>query len=145
MLHATSVIKGGSFGAVFGSRLQSRRQLRSLLRSAYGEGGILYRLSRLFAFLLTGLYTLRFGMIFSDPLTGFRVYKRARMHPAFIAAIKRQSPTTTSAATNILIKNKVEIAETPVTYRTFSGFTRPGWRVSRAFRNVGGFFLGGMR
>ena len=142
VLFAANLIKGGSFGAVFGSRIQSRRQLRSLLRSAYGEGGILYRLSRSFAVVLTSLYFLRFGLIFSDPLTGFRVYKRARMHPDFVAAMQRHSPLTIASATNILIKNKVEIAEIPIVYRTFSGFTKPAWRTSRALRNLRGFFFG---
>ncbi len=144
VLQATSIIKGGNFGAVFGSRLQSLRQHHSLLKSAYGEGVVLYGLGRMFALILTGLFILRFGLIFSDPLTGFRVYKRARMPSRFVAAAKRSSPMTSAAATTILLKNKVEIAEIPVTFRTFSGFTRPGWRISRAFRNVAGFFFGGI-
>jgi len=142
ILVATTVIRTSGFGAVLGSRSQSRRQFRSSLRAAYGEGSVLYWVSWLWEFILSGLASLRFGVIFSDPLTGFRVYKRGRLSPRFMAAVERQEPMTTGSITNMLIATKVEIAEIPVGYRTFAGFTKPGWRVTRALWNLPGILFG---
>ena len=36
-------------------------------------------MSWLWELILSGLTSLRFGVIFSDPLTGFRVYRRGRL------------------------------------------------------------------
>ena len=35
-----------------------------------------------------------------------------------------------------LIQSGVEVAELPVLYRTFSGFTDPNWRVRRGLSNL---------
>jgi 2-phospho-L-lactate transferase/gluconeogenesis factor (CofD/UPF0052 family) len=142
VLFAVNLIKSGEYGVVFGSRLQSRRQFHSSLRSAYGEGGVLYGLSWLWAFVVSAISSMRFGIMLSDPLTGFRVYKRSRLHPEFVAAVRKRQPMTTGAVTNMLITKTVEIAEIPVIYRTFSGFAKPRWRVSRAVRNLPGIVFG---
>jgi hypothetical protein len=35
-----------------------------------------------------------------------------------------------------LIRHGIEVAELPVLYRTFSGFTDPHWRMRRGLRNL---------
>ena len=67
-----------SLGGVFGSRTQSRRQFITSVRAAYGENRLLYWLGKAAAFLLSALFYLRTGVIFSDPLTGLRVFRRRR-------------------------------------------------------------------
>ncbi len=131
------VLEQGSFGAVYGSRTQSRRQFNSSLRAAYGERGLAYRLSFAGAFLLSMLHAIRFGVIFSDPMTGFRVYRRAKLETLenLLAPGPRVTPLT---ITKLLVKNRVEIAELPVQYRTFVGFTDPKWRLHRGFANLMG-------
>jgi len=39
-----------------------------------------------------------------------------------------------------LIRQGVEVAELPVLYRTFSGFTDPNWRMRRGLRNLTALF-----
>ena len=76
-------------------------------------------------------------MIFSDPMTGFRVYRRAKLETLenLLAPGPRVTPMT---ITKLLVKNRVEIAELPVQYRTFAGFTDPRWRLQRGFANLMG-------
>jgi 2-phospho-L-lactate transferase/gluconeogenesis factor (CofD/UPF0052 family) len=140
ILLAQRLLGESRFGAVYGSRTQSRRQFHNSLRAAYGEGGILFRLSWLGAFLVTALLGLRLGIIFSDPLTGFRVYRRSRLGPAVQAALRAHLPRTPIEVTKLLIINQVEIAEMPVHYRTFAGFTQPHWRFRRGLKNLLGVF-----
>ncbi len=132
------ICKSGLFGAVYGSRTQSRRQFRSSLQSAYGESRLLYWLSWMGAFLFSSIVALRFRLIFSDPLTGFRIYRRSRLTHEFVAALTGNRPRTASDVTRMLIRSNIEIAEIPVCYRTFAGFTKASWRVGRALKNLGG-------
>ena len=129
------LLEQSHFGAVFGSRTQSRLQFKTSLQAAYGERKILSKLSVLAAFLLSAIFTLRFGIIFSDPLTGFRIFKRSRIaqRAKKIPTHKKATPTTIA---KYLIVNNIEIAELPVTYRTFSGFTDPKWRIRRGIKNL---------
>jgi len=39
-----------------------------------------------------------------------------------------------------LIRKGIEVAELPVLYRTFSGFTDPNWRIRRGLRNLAALF-----
>jgi 2-phospho-L-lactate transferase/gluconeogenesis factor (CofD/UPF0052 family) len=133
------MLEQGSFGAVYGSRTQSRRQFNSSLRAAYGERGLAYRLSFAGAFLLSMLFAARFGVIFSDPMTGFRIYRRSQLegieNPWANGA--RMTPTT---ITKLLVQHRIEIAELPVQYRTFMGFTDPKWRLRHGWQNLMGLF-----
>jgi hypothetical protein len=43
------------------------------------------------------------------------------------------TPTT---ITKMLVQNRIEIAELPVHYRTFAGFTDPKWRLRRGMSNL---------
>jgi len=136
LLLGTQVCDSGVFGAVFGSRTQSRRQFRSSLRAAYGERGILYYISWLAAFVFTAVFGLRFRVILSDPLTGFRMYRRSRLNDGVRAAMQGSGVRTTAGITRLLVSNHVEIAEIPVSYRTFDNFTKPVWRLWRGVRNL---------
>jgi len=141
ILVAVTTLNSGTFGAVHGSRTQSRRQFGGSLRSAYGEGTVLFWMSWLGAFVLTTLFALRFRIVFSDTLTGFRIYKRSRLNQGFREALLKRTPISGLGLAKLLIQNHVEIAEIPVTYRTFRGFTKVTWRLQRALRNAMAIFF----
>lgn len=134
ILLAIKFLKNTNFAAVFGSRNQSRIQYKHSLRAAYGERKLIGVLGFLGSFFITIFLALRYGVILSDPLTGFRVFKRSRLNTLFSSAkIKFKTPI---AILKFFIKNQIEIAELPVSYRTFSGFTDPKWRIKRGLRNL---------
>jgi len=122
-----------SLGGVFGSRTQSRRQFITSIQAAYGENRLLYWLGKTAAFFLSMAFYLRSGVIFSDPLTGLRVFRRRQL--VRLPSITGDAPL---AVVRQLVKQGVEVAELPVLYRTFSGFTDPNWRVRRGLRNLAG-------
>jgi hypothetical protein len=122
-----------SLGGVFGSRTQSRRQFITSVRAAYGENKLLYWLGKAAAFFLSTGFYFRTGVIFSDPLTGLRVFRRSAV--AGLPVLKGRAPLAIVAQ---LIDEGVELAELPVLYRTFSGFTDPDWRVRRGLANLFG-------
>jgi 2-phospho-L-lactate transferase/gluconeogenesis factor (CofD/UPF0052 family) len=130
------VLEQSSFGAVYGSRTQSRRQFRHSLRSVYGEKGLAYFASFAGAFLLSVAFAAGFGVIFSDPLTGFRIYRRRRMAGIEQALGRARRSATPTTITRMLVRNHVEIAELPVQYRTFAGFTDPRTRLKRGMSNL---------
>lgn len=136
LLLGIQVSNGGVFGAVLGSRTQSRRQFRSAVRAAYGENWLLRRVSALGAFVFSAVFGLRFGVIFSDPFTGFRMYRRSKLNDGFRLAVHRARQLTPAEIMRLMVAHKVEIAEIPVTYRTFDNFTRPAWRLWRGVRNL---------
>ena len=76
-------------------------------------------------------------MIFSDPLTGLRVFRRQRL--AHLPDIAREG-TAPLAIVRQLIRHGVEVAELPVIYRTYSGFTDSYWRIRRGLRNLASLF-----
>jgi hypothetical protein len=92
------------------------------------------------AFLLTALFGLRFHVIFSDPLTGFRIYRRSRLDRAFRAAVAKRRLGSAASITKLLVRSGIEVAEMPVSYRTYAGFVRPSWRLWRGVRNLVGIF-----
>jgi len=124
-----------SLGGVFGSRTQSRRQFITSVRAAYGENRLLYGLGKAAAFFLSMLFYFRTGIIFSDPLTGLRVFRREAL-----AGLREIPGTAPLAIMRQLIRQGVEVAELPVLYRTFSGFTDPNWRMRRGLRNLTALF-----
>src|SRR6185437_14929083 len=103
------MLEQGAFGAVYGSRTQSRRQFNSSLRAAYGERKLLYGLSFAGAFLLSMIFAARFGVIFSDPLSGFRIYRRRKLE-ALENAFRPGPRTTPTSITKLLVRNRIEIA-----------------------------------
>jgi 2-phospho-L-lactate transferase/gluconeogenesis factor (CofD/UPF0052 family) len=139
VLLGIQILKQSHFGAVFGSRTQSRLQFKNSMQAAYGENKFFGFLSLIGAFVMSAVYSLRFGIIFSDPLTGFRIYKRSKL-TQLMARMNNQKLTTPVGIAKFLIHNKVEIAELPVNYRTFSGFTDTHWRIRRGFKNLMSMF-----
>lgn len=133
---SVTALQDSAFGAVYGSRTQSRRRFNSSLRAAYGERKWLFWFSRTGAFLLAILFVMRFGLMFSDPLTGFRVYRRK--HVECLSQLKHSGRLTPASLSKYLITNHVEIAELPVRYRTFKGFSASRWRTKRGILNLVG-------
>ena len=125
-----------AFGAIYGSRTQSRRQHKTSLRAAYGEHSILFFIGAISAFVFSTLSALRLGVIFSDPLTGFRIYRRRQI--ASLRNLSIHGRLTPTFITRLLVRSGVEIAEIPVSYRTLAGFTDPWWRLRRGFLNLFG-------
>ena len=135
ILPAIQVCDDHAFGAVYGSRTQSRRQFLGSLRATYAESRSLFVISWCANFLLALLYGLRFQMIFSDPLTGFRVYGRHALRTIPLDQIRR--PWASGAAlTKLLLAHNIEISEIPVSYRAHRGFTSVNWRIKRGIQHV---------
>jgi 2-phospho-L-lactate transferase/gluconeogenesis factor (CofD/UPF0052 family) len=139
ILQAVRVCEEYSFGAVYGSRNQSRRQFLQSIESAYCESRFLFVMSWFTNLLLTLLYGLRFQVILSDPLTGFRVYQRDALKDILLSKA-RWSTRSTAYVTQLLLANNIEIAEIPISYRTFRGFTSVRWRIKRGLRHVFSLF-----
>ena len=140
ILHGMEILNQHSFAAVYGSRTQSRNQFYRSLDAAYGESPLLYLLSLAGGFLFSFLFFLRFGVIFSDPLTGFRLYNRSAL-VGVLGKLSRLDDHSASGITRILMQGNCEIAEIPISYRTFKGFTNTKWRLLRSFRNAWRIFF----
>jgi 2-phospho-L-lactate transferase/gluconeogenesis factor (CofD/UPF0052 family) len=140
ILSGMEILTQHSFAAVYGSRTQSRNQFFHSLDAAYGESPPLYLLSLAGGFFFSFLFFLRFGVIFSDPLTGFRLYNRSAM-TGVLNRLARLDDHSASGITKILMQGKCEIAEIPISYRTFKGFTNTKWRLWRSFRNAWRIFF----
>ena len=140
ILHGMEILTQHPFAAVYGSRTQSRKQFYHSLDAAYGESPFLYSFSLAGGFLFSFLFFLRFGMIFSDPLTGFRLYNRSSL-AAVIPRLSRLDDHSATGITKILMQGGCEIAEIPISYRTFQGFTNTKWRLLRSFRNAWRIFF----
>jgi len=140
ILYALEILMQHPFAAVYGSRTQSRNQFYHSLDAAYGESLFLYTLSLIGGFLFSLMFVLRFGVIFSDPLTGFRLYNRSSL-ASVLGKLSKLDDHSSSGITKILMQNGCEIAEIPVLYRTFEGFTKVRWRLLRSFRNAWRIFF----
>jgi 2-phospho-L-lactate transferase/gluconeogenesis factor (CofD/UPF0052 family) len=140
ILYGMEILTQHSFAAVYGSRTQSRNQFYNSLDAAYGESLFLYALSLAGGFLFSLMFVLRFGVIFSDPLTGFRLYNRSSLASA-LGQLSRLEDDSASGITKTLMQHKCEIAEIPISYRTFDGFTSTKWRLLRSFRNAWRIFF----
>jgi 2-phospho-L-lactate transferase/gluconeogenesis factor (CofD/UPF0052 family) len=140
ILSGMEILTQHSFAAVYGSRMQSHNQFFNSLDAAYGESPLLYGLSLLAGFLFSFLFVLRFGMIFSDPLTGFRLYNRSALAHV-LEKLTWLDDHSSTGITKVLMQNKCEIAEIPISYRTFEGFTSTRWRLSRSFANARRIFF----
>jgi len=133
---ATKLLRESTFGMVNGSRVQSREQFRSSLHAAYGEGTLLNTLSVLGTFLVTAVCGARLHLIFSDPLTGFHVFRRRYAIALLDNAPSEEQPSTPVGVLRALLRGGAEVAEVPISYRTFTGFSRPSWRLKRGMANL---------
>jgi 2-phospho-L-lactate transferase/gluconeogenesis factor (CofD/UPF0052 family) len=140
ILYAREILTHHAFAAVYGSRMQSRNQFLHSLDAAYGESRLLYLCSLAGGFAFSLLFFLRFGVIFSDPLTGFRLYNRGALG-GVLDKLAHLRDDSASGTTRLLMQGKCEIAEVPISYRTFRGFTRVGWRLRRSFKNAWRIFF----
>ena len=131
-----------NIGGIFGTRVQSRVQFQNALSSAYTENKMLLRLSQFGAFALSFLFSIRSGLLFTDPITGFRCFNRKNINKR-ISNFKMLNSATSSPSRLALrlINLGVDIGEVPVSYRTYSGFTDPGWRVKRALKSLCDLFM----
>lgn len=135
VLLAVELLKRSNFASVLGSRVQSRRQFLRSLNAAYGESGVLYYLSKMAAFVLSAFFAVRFRLIFSDLLTGFRAYRRSSLTRE-LENVRASRMTSPMHLLQYLVKKGFDVAEIPVTYRTFSGFTNVRWRIKRGFHQL---------
>jgi hypothetical protein len=69
-------------------------------------------------------------------LTGFRIYRRRYVRPLNLLGTGEHA--TPTSITKCLIEHQIEIAELPIRYRTFAGFTNPRWRLKRGLLNLYG-------
>ncbi|MEI7998468.1 MAG: 2-phospho-L-lactate transferase CofD family protein [Candidatus Omnitrophota bacterium] len=140
ILNSVHILENSSFGAVYGSRNQSREQYLHSLHAAYGESHLLFILSRLGSMIMGAFFVLKLRTAFSDPLTGLRVYNRSVLKESLKPLSEEVDFKTPVTLTRFMVKNHIEIAEIPVQYRTFKGFTNMKWRLSRGWRNLMGMF-----
>lgn len=124
-----------SLSASFGSRTQSRKQFVSSIKSAYSENIALYFAAKCASIALSLILYARVGVVFSDPLTGLRVFRRSQIVGVPELAGARR-PRTLLGVARALLKSGAEVAEFPAEYRTFAGFTEPGWRMKRGLRGL---------
>ena len=136
-LKAYDILNSSPTGAIFGTRVQSRHQFMQALSSAYTENKLLFKLSQIGAFVLSFLFSIRSGLLFTDPITGFRAYSRYHIKKRIERIRDLDNYLTTPSALALkLLDEGVDIGEIPVTYRTYSGFTDPNWRIRRAVKNL---------
>jgi 2-phospho-L-lactate transferase/gluconeogenesis factor (CofD/UPF0052 family) len=122
-----------SFAAIYGSRTQNRRQNLQSLNSAYSENLVLFLLSFLGSFLLSLIMAIRTGIIFSDPLTGFRVFSKSKLNN--LKYHKRKSYFFDLSY--LILKQGFEIAEIPVAYKTYRGFVNSKSRFIKGLKSLG--------
>lgn len=136
-LKAYDILSSSNTGAIFGTRVQSRHQFMQALSSAYTENKILFKLSQMGAFVLSFIFSIRSGLLFTDPITGFRAYSRYHIKKRISdpRILDNHMDTPSSLALKLLSEG-IDIGEIPVTYRTYSGFTDPKWRIRRALKNL---------
>lgn len=124
------------FGVILGARNQSKEQFFGSLRDAYASKRLMYAASVAGGFGVAVMCGVRFGLILSDPLTGFRVYDRLSLPGALCRDLIARPPHTTLEVTARLVDHGVEIAEVPVFYHSYPGFTDERWRLVRGLVNA---------
>ena len=141
IISSIEILEHSKFGVVYGSRVQSRQQYLNSLDSVYGESKFLFFLSRLGGFAIGILCILRYRIFFSDPITGFRAYSRKMLKNRLKTLDPKKVLSTPMELTRHIIKSRIEIAEIPVQYRTYKGFTNIKWRLTRGLKNIFRIFL----
>ncbi len=132
-------LDNSAFSAVLGSRNQDKKQMIKSASNAYGYSKFWYFLWLFVIYINTSFYLIKYQKIFSDPLTGFRLYKKS----AFKGAAKLLPKNINQfVITNFLLRNNLNIAELPVFYRTYSGFTDKFWRIKSALKGTLAIFFG---
>jgi hypothetical protein len=133
---ACDLLRARRFGAIFGARNQSKEQFFGSLRDAYAGRKLMYAASVAGGFAVSALCGIRFGLILSDPLSGFRVYDRLALPARLRESLLERPPRTTLEITGRLVDHGVEVAEIPVFYHYYPGFTDERWRLKRGLINM---------
>ncbi len=133
---ACDLLRTRRFGTILGARNQSKEQFFGSLRDAYAGRKLMYAASVAGGFGVSALCGARFGLILSDPLTGFRVYERLAFSAGLREGLLRLPPRTTLEVTGRLVNQGIEIAEIPVFYHYYPGFTDERWRLKRGLINA---------
>ena len=133
---ACDMLRVRQFGAILGARNQSKEQFFGSLRDAYAGRKLMYAASVAGGFGVSAFCAARFGLILSDPLTGFRVYDRLALPARLRESLLQRPPRTTLEITGRLVNHGVEIAEIPVFYHYYPGFTDERWRLMRGLINA---------
>ncbi len=124
------------FGVILGARNQSKEQFFGSLRHAYASKRLMYAASVAGGFGVSAMCGARLGLILSDPLTGFRVYDRLSLPDALCRDLIARPPRTTLEVTARLVDHGIELAEVPVFYHSYPGFTDERWRLARGLVNA---------
>ena len=111
-IHAYEMLSTSHFGALFGTRVHSRIQFLEALSSAYTENKFLFKLSQLGAFILSFLFSIRSGLLFTDPITGFRSFRRKNINLSHENILNDHLGSPSELALK-LIKEGVDIGGTP--------------------------------
>ena len=133
---AVDLLRSRRFGVILGARNQSKKQFFGSLRDAYAGKRVMYAASVAGGFGVAAMCGARFGLILSDPLTGFRVYDRLALPETLRDSLLERAPRTTLEITGRLVDHGVEIAEVPVFYHSYAGFTDERWRLMRGLVNA---------
>jgi 2-phospho-L-lactate transferase/gluconeogenesis factor (CofD/UPF0052 family) len=132
---ALGLLREGRFGVVLGARNQSRYQLFGSLSEAYA-GRVAYAAALLGGFGAAALCAVRFGVMLSDPLTGFRVCDRAAIPPSLRDDLLARPPRTPTELTRRMVSAGIEVAEIPVVYSFYPGFTDGRRRLRRGLQSA---------
>jgi 2-phospho-L-lactate transferase/gluconeogenesis factor (CofD/UPF0052 family) len=136
ILIAVDLLRTRRFGAIQGARNQSKRQFFGSIADAYAGRLPMYVASVAGGFGVSVLCGARLGLILADPLTGFRVYDRLALPAPLRENLLQRPPRTTLEVTRRLVAWGVEIAEVPVSYHHYPGFTDDRWRLARGLVNA---------
>lgn len=132
---ALGLLRASRFGIVLGARNQSRYQLFGSLSEAYG-GRLSYAAGLLGGFGSAAICAVRFGVVLSDPLTGFRIYDRSAIPKRLREDLLARPPQTPTELTRRMMAAGIEVAEVPVGYSFYPGFTDGRRRLLRGLSNA---------
>ncbi len=128
---AVELLRSRRFGAILGARNQSRRQFFGSLRHAYQGRRLMHAASVAGGFGVAAVCAARFGLVLADPLTGFRVFDRLAFSMSLRARLRTCPPATPLELLGRLLADRIEVAEIPVSYVFYAGFTDERWRLLR--------------
>ncbi len=134
VFNAIHFLSLSDFSAILGSRNQDKKQMLKSVNYAYGNSKLWYFLGNLAFYINTTIYMMKYQKVFSDPLTGFRVYKKAAFSDS--KKLLRKKKISQFSIMAFLLKNGANVAELPIFYRTYSGFTDKSWRLKTAIKST---------
>lgn len=112
--------------AVIGSRFESRRQLINSFRHAIVESNLAFYFAKLVSFIVSISYTIRFGKIIPDPLSGINLVKSKIQNPYL--NLPHYLKTINKNPNN-------QITSLPIGYRTFKQ-SQTRQKIKKVIRNI---------